>query len=55
MGSGVKSIADEAFWGCNGLATVNYTGGENDWEKITIGSSNSALTRVTINYNYKAK
>ena len=48
----VTSIADHAFGNCNSLTDVYYTGTKEEWEAITIGSDNSALTNATIHYNY---
>ena len=49
----VTSIGDYAFDGCTNLKTVNYKGTQEEWNKITIGTSNESLTNATINYNYK--
>ena len=51
--SSVTSIGDLAFYGCTNLKTVNYKGTQEEWNKITIGTSNESLTNATINYNYK--
>ena len=48
----VTSIGIYAFSGCSRLTNVYYTGIEEDWAKITIGSGNSRLTSATIHYNY---
>ena len=49
----MTSIGAFAFSGCSGLA-VYYTGSEEDWKKVSIGSSgNSDLTNANIIYNYK--
>jgi hypothetical protein len=48
----VTSIGDSAFEGCTGLTTVNYTGSEEEWNNITIGSSNDLLINATKVYNY---
>ena len=47
----VTSIGDLAFSSCSSLTDVYYTGSEEDWKKINIGSSNSVLTNATIHYN----
>ena len=53
IGKSVTSIGSYAFWGCNSLTTVNYTGTEEQWNKISINSlENSSLTNATKNYNY---
>ena len=48
----VTSIGESAFDGCSSLETVYYTGSEEEWAAITIGSNNSDLTGATITYNY---
>ena len=47
----VSSIGDFAFVGCKSLTDVYYSGTEEEWSKIEIGSSNSYLTNATIHYN----
>ena len=49
---GVTSIEPYAFGYCPSLTTVNYTGTEEQWNAIQIGTSNTYLTDATINYNY---
>ena len=41
---GIVSIGDAAFAYCERLATVYYGGSANDWNRISIGASNVALT-----------
>lgn len=48
----VHDIRGYAFLDCSGLKTVNYLGSEEDWNDITIGSSNTYLKNATIHYNY---
>ena len=49
----VTSIDYYAFYDCSSLTTVNYTGTEEQWNKISINSSgNDCLTNATKNYNY---
>ena len=48
----VTSIGDDAFLSCSSLTNVYYTGTEEEWATITIGSGNSALKNATIHYNY---
>ena len=48
----VTSIGYEAFYNCSSLKNVYYTGSEEEWKTISIGSSNSYLTNATIHYNY---
>jgi len=50
IGSGVTSIGDGAFYRCNSLTDVYYASSEEDWAKISIGSSNDPLTSATIHY-----
>ena len=51
----VTSIGYEAFYNCSSLTTVNYKGLQEQWEQISIGSSNEDLTNATINYNYSGE
>ena len=48
----VTKIGDYAFVDCSGLATVNYTGSKAQWQAISMGNNNEALTNATIIYNY---
>ena len=48
----VTTIGNWAFECCSKLKNVYYTGSEEEWKTITIGSSNSYLTNATIHYNY---
>ena len=52
IGDGVASIGNSAFDGCWGLRNVYYTGSDEQWKTIIIGSDNSYLTNATIHYNY---
>ena len=52
IGNSVTTIGDEAFRNCNSLTDVYYTGTEEQWNAISIGSNNTALTNATIHYNY---
>lgn len=47
----VTSIGKSAFRDCTSLTDVYYTGSQEEWQKITIGSDNSPFTRATIHYN----
>ncbi len=49
--SSITSIGDGAFNYCDGLTDVYYSGSEEDWKKINIGSSNEALINAAIHYN----
>ena len=48
----VTNIGDEAFEGCERLKNVYYTGSEEDWAAISIGSSNAFFQNADIIYNY---
>ena len=48
----VTSIGNYAFSRCEGLTDVYYTGTQEQWNAITIGSYNTYLTNATIHYNY---
>ena len=50
--NGVTSIGEGAFLGCTGLKKVYYTGTEEQWKKISIGSYNDYLLNAAIHYNY---
>lgn len=52
IGDSVSSIGDSAFYNCSALRDVYYTGSEQEWKAITIGSYNSPLRNATIHYNY---
>lgn len=49
---GVKEIGNFAFHKCDELTTVYYRGSEEQWDSITIGLYNDALTEDKIKYNY---
>ena len=49
----VTSIGYYAFYSCDSLTDVYYSGTEEEWNKISIGSYNEALTNATIHFNYK--
>ena len=48
----VTSIGYSAFKDCSSLTKVYYTGTEEEWAKISIGSVNGYLKKATIIYNY---
>ncbi len=48
--NGVTSIGDSAFGYCTNLTTVYYTGTAEQWNLISIGSSNESLTNATRYY-----
>ena len=49
--SSVTVIDNFAFSGCKNLTNVYYTGTQAQWNRISIGSSNSNLTGAAIHYN----
>ena len=49
---GVTSIGASAFDGCDSLTTVYYTGTEEEWAAIEIGTWNDVLYRADIICNY---
>ena len=48
----VTTIGAFAFHWCDSLKDVYYTGTEEEWNSITIGTDNDPLTNATIHYNY---
>lgn len=50
--NGVTSIGDVAFYGCESLTDVYYSGSEEEWDRINIGDNNECLTNAKIHYNY---
>ena len=48
----VTNISGYAFNGCTRLTDVYFTGSEEEWNAITIGNNNGALSNATIHYNY---
>ena len=48
----ITTIYDSAFRGCSALTDVYYTGTEEEWNAITFGSENEALTNATKHFNY---
>ncbi|MGN0654845.1 MAG: leucine-rich repeat domain-containing protein [Oscillospiraceae bacterium] len=51
IGNSVTSISYGASYGCTGLTDVYYSGSEEEWGKIEIGSYNVPLGNATIHYN----
>ena len=47
----VTTIEYSAFIGCSSLKDVYYSGSEEQWKKISIGSNNDYLLNATIHYN----
>ncbi|MBQ3497938.1 MAG: leucine-rich repeat protein [Clostridia bacterium] len=48
----VTTIGDYVFYSCYSLSDVYYTGTQEQWNAISIGSYNQPLTNATIHYNY---
>ena len=46
----VTSIGNYAFYRCKNLTDVYYLGSREQWDKISIGNDNSALTNATIHF-----
>ena len=53
--NGVTNIADSAFSGCNYLEYVYFTGTQEEWKKVVIGSNNDYLIEAIIVYEYVAE
>ena len=54
IGNSVTSIGRWAFDDCTSLTDVYYSGTQEQWKAITIGSDNDPLLNATIHYNLKA-
>ncbi|MBE7075178.1 MAG: leucine-rich repeat domain-containing protein [Clostridiales bacterium] len=52
FGTNVTNIGGSAFQSCTSLDTIYFTGTEEEWNAITIGTDNEALTNATKVYNY---
>jgi hypothetical protein len=52
IGDNVTTIGDYAFSSCDSLTDVYFTGTEDKWNQISVGSFNECLTDATIHYNY---
>ena len=50
----VTSIGNDAFLRCSSLKDVYYSGTQEQWKKISIGSYNGYLTNATIHYGSSA-
>ena len=50
ISDGVTTIGDHAFDLCNSLTDVYYSGAEEEWNEISIGSSNESLLNATIHF-----
>jgi hypothetical protein len=55
IASSVTKIEEYAFYNCSGLKIVYYTGTEEEWDKISIGTENTDLTDATRYYYSKTK
>ncbi|MBE7074679.1 MAG: leucine-rich repeat domain-containing protein, partial [Clostridiales bacterium] len=53
LSNSLTEIKTNAFMNCPLLTTVNYTGTEEEWNAITIDTSNAPLTNATKVYNYQ--
>ena len=53
IGDSVTTIGDSAFAYCDALTTVYYTGSEEQWNAIEIGSNNEPLADADIIFNHK--
>ena len=51
--SGVTSIGDGSFSGCNTLTDVYFTGTEAQWNALSIDSANLALDSANILFSYR--
>ncbi len=49
----VTSIGESAFYRCSRLATINYTGTEEQWNAISKSSGWNYETSLNVIYNYK--
>jgi hypothetical protein len=50
--SSVKEIAEDAFYGCDYIRDVYYSGTAAEWDKMVIKSGNDALLNGRIHFNY---
>ncbi|MBQ4115944.1 MAG: leucine-rich repeat protein, partial [Clostridia bacterium] len=53
--SSVTSIGDQAFYNCTNLTTVYYAGTEEEWNEISVGSSNSSLLNAELVFVSKSE
>lgn len=51
ISASVKKIADMAFFGCDGLKVIKYSGTLADWGKIEIGEMNYGLFTASVSCN----
>ena len=52
IGAEITFIGDDAFYGCNSLRDVFYSGTEAQWNQIDIGEGNNHLICANIHYSY---
>ena len=52
IGKNVKTIGIYAFYGCQDLENVYYTGSEKQWNALEIGVRNNELLNANIRYDY---
>ena len=48
----VKNIVENAFYNCTDLTDIYYSGTEEEWAAIYIGTNNECLDNATIHYNW---
>ena len=53
MPNTLKNVEALAFSNCSNLSKVYYTGTEDEWNAISIGSQNTYLTNATRTYNFR--
>ena len=51
----VIKVEKDAFYGCSALTDVYYSGSEDQWIQIKIGTSNEHLKDAEIHYNYNGE
>lgn len=51
IGNGLESIGDNAFGGIKAIPEIYYAGSEEEWENISIDSSNDFLLSANMHYN----
>ncbi|MCH5196635.1 MAG: leucine-rich repeat domain-containing protein [Oscillospiraceae bacterium] len=50
----VTTISQDSFPSCTSLTDIYYTGSEEEWNQISIGTRNEALFNATVHYNSTA-